>query len=51
MTNLAADPEYAKPREELRKLLMDELRANHDPRLDHDAFDKPPYMATPDRNH
>jgi len=50
MTNLAADPEYAKTRDELRKRLMDELRANHDPRLDHDAFDKPPYLVSPDRH-
>jgi len=49
MTNLAANPEYAKTREDLRKRLMDELRANHDPRLDQDAFDKPPYLAIPDR--
>ncbi len=48
MTNRAADPEYAPTLEELRKRLMDALRANHDPRLDHEAFDKPPYLASPD---
>lgn len=49
MTNLAASPDYAKTRDELRQRLLTELEANHDPRLDHDAFDKPPYLATPNR--
>jgi uncharacterized sulfatase len=46
MVNLAQDPAYAKQREELHGRLMAELTANHDPRLDNDAFDKPPYLST-----
>ncbi len=45
MTNLALDSEYAKTRETLRKRLLTELETNHDPRLDGDAFDKPPYLV------
>ena len=44
MANLAMDPEYAATRDALRKQLMTELETNHDPRLDGDAFDKPPYL-------
>ena len=50
MHNLAANPEYAKTRDELRQKLMGELRENKDPRLDGDAFDKPPYLVRTRRN-
>ena len=41
--NLAGNPAYDAIREALREMLMNELRANHDPRLAGDIFDKPPY--------
>ncbi len=44
-TNLAADPAYETTRTALRQRLLAELTANHDPRLDQDAFDQPPYLA------
>ncbi len=44
MVNLADDPAYAGIKSALRKQLMDELTANKDPRLDNDAFDRPPYL-------
>ncbi len=49
MHNLIGDPQYAAERDRLRGLLFSELETNHDPRLDNDAFDRPPY--TPDRPH
>lgn len=42
MVNLAEDPAWQQRREELRERLLDELKANADPRLE-DAFDRPPY--------
>lgn len=46
MVNLAKDPEYAAVRERMEKQLMRELEENADPRLDNDAFDRPPYLVT-----
>ncbi len=43
VNNLASNPAYNDIREALRELLMKELRANNDPRLAGDAFDKVPY--------
>jgi len=44
LRNLAADPEFAAQKQDLRELLMAELRKNDDPRLE-DAFDRPPYFT------
>ncbi len=41
--NVANDPAYAKALAKLRGQLMNELKANDDPRLSHDAFDRAPY--------
>jgi len=49
MVNVAASPEYAELKAKLRAQLMAELVANQDPRLDNDAFDKPPYLAKPEK--
>ena len=46
MKNLAGNPEYDPVRTKLRAELMDELRANKDPRLANDAFDRAPYLST-----
>lgn len=43
MTNLAKDPGYALHRSRLRIQLMQELKANADPRPDGNQFDRPPY--------
>jgi N-sulfoglucosamine sulfohydrolase len=46
MKNLADDAAYRDTLESLRRKLLDELTANKDPRVvDHDAFDRPPYMT------
>lgn len=50
MVNVAKDPAYAALRERLEKQLMDELKANDDPRLDNDAFDRPPYLVVGKRS-
>ncbi len=42
MKNVAADPAYAESLTKIRDQLMAELKANDDPRLDDDAFDKAP---------
>ena len=41
--NLASDPAYSMILRELRNQLMDELKANDDPRLADDAFDRAPF--------
>lgn len=41
--NLAGLSAYAAIQNELRAQLLSELRANDDPRLNNDAFDRPPY--------
>jgi uncharacterized sulfatase len=43
--NVADDPAYATQKQELRKQLMAVLEKGHDPRLDNDAFDRPPYVV------
>ena len=43
IVNLARDPAYEKQRASLREQLMAELKANDDPRLNGDQFDRPPY--------
>lgn len=43
VNNLADTPAYDAIREALRDLLMEHLRENEDPRLQNDAFDRPPY--------
>jgi uncharacterized sulfatase len=43
--NLANDPAYAGTLVKLRDQLMNELRQNDDPRLDDDAFDRPPRLS------
>ncbi len=43
MINLARDPAYEAQRSALHAQLMSELKANHDPRLNGDQFDRPPY--------
>ena len=47
VTNLAADPKYAKVREELNAKLMAELRRSNDPRvvLDDCPYEKPPFAG------
>lgn len=45
--NLAGLPAYAAIQQELRARLLQELKANDDPRLNHDAFDRPPYNPQP----
>jgi len=45
MRNVADHPEYAVTLTKLRGQLMKELKTNHDPRLDDDAFDRPPYLS------
>ncbi|MEI6176776.1 MAG: sulfatase [Verrucomicrobiota bacterium] len=46
ITNIANDPAYSGKLETLRRQLMGELTAKKDPRVvDHDAFDRPPYMT------
>lgn len=44
--NLATNPAHAADLTKHRELLMNELKANHDPRLDNDAFDRAPYHTT-----
>ena len=44
-TNLAADKAHAQTLEKLRSQLMAELKANGDPRLTDDAFDRQPYLS------
>ena len=44
--NVAGNPEYESVRKKLRGELMTELKANKDPRLIDDAFDRPPYIAS-----
>ena len=44
LKNLAGDEAYADDRRRLRTQLMDEMKANEDPRLT-DAFDQPPYCV------
>ncbi len=48
MHNLASLPAHDATRLELRERLLNELRDNDDPRLDNDAFDRPPYV-NPDK--
>jgi arylsulfatase A-like enzyme len=43
VNNLSTNPAYDDIREALREMLMKELRANKDPRLEGDTFDKEPY--------
>jgi hypothetical protein len=43
VNNVAADAAYAKIKNQLHADLMAELLANHDPRLNGDQFDYPPY--------
>ncbi len=43
MTNLAGSTDHRAIREKLRERLLAELQAKEDPRLDNDAFDRPPY--------
>ena len=43
INNLAGNPAYDAIREALREMLLSELRANKDPRLEQDAFDELPY--------
>ena len=43
--NVADDPAYAETLAKLRTRLMNELKANDDPRLDDDAFDRPPRLV------
>lgn len=43
--NVASDPACAETIEKLRARLVAELKANDDPRLDNDAFDRPPRLA------
>ena len=45
MVNLAGLESYAAVQEKLHGLLMGELQSNNDPRLDNDAFDRPPYLV------
>jgi N-sulfoglucosamine sulfohydrolase len=43
LRNLAEDPAYKEQKQALNKQLMAILTNGHDPRLDNDAFDRPPY--------
>jgi arylsulfatase A-like enzyme len=43
VNNLAADSAYKEIKKQLHAVLMAELLANHDPRLNGDQFDYPPY--------
>lgn len=43
--NLAGLTAYDEVKSELRERLMNELRENDDPRLNNDAFDRPPYTG------
>ncbi|MEP4077005.1 sulfatase [Haloferula sp.] len=43
--NVANDPEYRETKSRLRKQLVKELESKKDPRLEGDAFDRPPYVA------
>lgn len=45
MNNLAGNQEYEAVREKLRGELMTDLKANKDPRLANDAFDRSPYTS------
>jgi uncharacterized sulfatase len=45
LNNLAGDPAYTTVLKKLRDQLMSELKANNDPRLLDDAFDRPPYRV------
>jgi uncharacterized sulfatase len=45
INNLASDPAYSETRIRLGKKLMEELEKAHDPRLQGDAFDRPPYLS------
>jgi uncharacterized sulfatase len=44
LRNLADDPAYKEQKQALNKQLMAILTNGHDPRLDNDAFDRPPYL-------
>jgi N-sulfoglucosamine sulfohydrolase len=46
MKNVASNPEYAGKLEKLREQLTQELKANEDPRLIDDAFDRAPRLST-----
>ena len=46
--NLAGHPDQSTIQSQLRKRLLDELSKNNDPRLDQDAFDRPPYNPAAD---
>ncbi|MFC7336058.1 sulfatase [Haloferula chungangensis] len=43
--NVAKDPSYAERSSVLRKQLLAELTSGKDPRLENDAFDRPPYCV------
>jgi N-sulfoglucosamine sulfohydrolase len=43
--NVADDPAYAEQKDALHKQLMSILEKGRDPRLDNDAFDRPPYLS------
>lgn len=43
--NVADDPAYAEQKQKLHQQLMAILEKGHDPRLDNDAFDRPPYLV------
>lgn len=43
--SVAGDPAYAETLTKLRERLMQELKANQDPRLKEDAFDRRPYLS------
>jgi N-sulfoglucosamine sulfohydrolase len=45
MDNLAENPSFAERKQTLRGQLMKILKDGGDPRLDNDAFDKPPYLS------
>jgi uncharacterized sulfatase len=46
MHNVANDARYAETQQQLREQLYRVLRDNADPRLDNNAFDRPPYLQT-----
>lgn len=46
LRNVAEDPAYKDQKQALHKQVMAILEKGHDPRLDNDAFDRPPYLAT-----
>lgn len=45
LRNIAEDPVYKEQKQALHKQLMAILEKGNDPRLDNDAFDRPPYLA------